>query len=202
MLGVAVRIVLRFYRRAQRLYWELRAPDLYRRYGQEQTDFPTLKGIITRYKPESVLDLGCGTGRLFPVYLEAGLKPILGVDIAAQALALAHRAYPQVPTRRARIEDLAVNRQFDLIVVNRVFQHLPPENLPGAVATTTRISRQLIYLNEIGVSDDADLSGLRYMFKHDYPRLFAVHGWHPVEQGLIPSTRQTYLLLAPQPAPA
>jgi len=202
MLGVAVRIVLRFYRRAQRLYWELRAPDVYQRYGQERADFPTLQKIIARYSPRSVLDLGCGAGRLFPLYLEAGITPILGVDIAARALALARRAYPQVPTQRARIEDLTMDQQFDLVVIHRVFQHLPPENLPCAVATTSRLARQLIYLNEINDQESPHLNGGGYIFKHDYPALFAAHGWQAIDQGRIPNTLQTYLLLAPQPAPA
>ncbi len=202
MLRIATRLAVRYYRRAQRLYWELRAPDVYQRYGQERADFPTLQAIIARYSPRSVLDLGCGAGRLFPIYLEAGLTPILGVDIAARALALAHRAYPQVPTRRARIEDLSLDQQFDLVVIHRVFQHLPPENLPRAVAATSRLARQLIYLNEINDQESPQLNGGGYIFKHDYPALFAAHGWCALDQGRIPSTPQTYLLLAPEPVGA
>lgn len=200
MLGVLYRILLLNYRRAQRWYWELRAPDLHRRYGAEQSDFSTVRAILARYRPASVLDLGCGTGRLFPLYTEAGIERIEGVDISQRALALARRAYPRIPTRRVRAEDLSTDTQFDLVVVNRVFQHLPPDNLAPALERTTRIARRLIYLNEIGESDAANLDGARYMFKHAYPELFAAHGWRVVEQGAIPATRQTYLLLEPAPA--
>lgn len=201
MLAVLSRLLLLNYRRAQRWYWELRALDLYRRYGAEEVDFPTVRAILARYRPASVLDLGCGTGRLFPLYTEAGISRIAGVDISERALAVARRAYPRIPTQRIRAEDLPLDPQFDLVVVNRVFQHLPPENLAQALDRVTRIARRLIYLNEIGESDAANLDGARYMFKHAYPALFAARGWRVVEQGSIPAIHQTYLLLEPEPAP-
>lgn len=199
MLALVYRLLLLNYRRAARWYWEVRAHDVYRLYGAEERDFPTLRAIFARYRPASVLDLGCGAGRLFRLYREAGITQVLGVDISGRALELARRRYPDVLTLRARAEDLAADQAFDMLLVTRVLQHLPPENLPRVIETTARIARHLIYLNEIGESDAGvgDLAGGGYIFKHNYRALYTAHGWQPIEQGVIEGTRQTYLLLAP-----
>lgn len=192
------RLILLNYGRAQRLYWELRAPDAHRLYGEDRPDAPTVLAILSRYKPRSVLDLGCGTGRFFSLYEELSVPHVLGVDISARALALARRAYPHVHTIRCRAEDLTTSHSFDLVVINRVLQHLPPENLAGVVATVCTVAKRLIFINEISDSDDRTLDHARYIFKHEYAPLFAQYGWNIVEVGVIPGTEQTYLLFEPR----
>ncbi|MGI8927362.1 MAG: class I SAM-dependent methyltransferase [Tepidiformaceae bacterium] len=191
------RLLLLNYGRARRWYWELRTPDLHERWNGENADFPVLSEVIRAHQAESVLDLGCGSGRLFPVYEGAALREVLGVDIAARALSLAAKLHPTIPTLRSRAEDLPLDRPFDLIVVHRVLQHLPPQTLPAVLDRVCRIARKAIYINEIGASDHANLSGARYMFEHDYASLFSARGWERAESGLVPGTRQTYVVYAP-----
>ncbi len=193
------RLLLLNYGRAQRWYWELRTPDLHRHWGEDRADFTVLSDILGRYHPQSVLDLGCGTGRLFPLYKEAGIRKVLGVDIAGRALGIASRLYPGVPTQRVRAEKLRTHERFDMVVINRVLQHLLPENLPAALDRVTSIGSNAIYINEIGKSDTANLTGARYMFEHDYVPMLAARGWCLSEQGEIPGSRQTYLLFTPMP---
>lgn len=192
------RLMLLNYRRAARLYWELRARDLSNRYGRETSDFPVLRSILDRYHPQSVLDVGCGNGRIFPLYIESKVPQILAIDISARAIHMAQQRFPTIQTRRAGIEDLLLSEHYDLVIATRVLQHLPPENLPHAIHKLSRIARVLIYVNEISDSEEADLSGVRYIFKHDYEKLFAENGWHVAETGMIPGTSQTYITFEPQ----
>ncbi|MBI5949006.1 MAG: methyltransferase domain-containing protein [Chloroflexi bacterium] len=193
------RLLLLNYRRARRWYWELRTPDLHRQWNEDRSDFAVLRQIIKDREVQSLLDLGCGSGRLFPVYEEAGLKEVLGVDIAGRALALANRLHPGIPTLRSKAEDLDPGRRFDLVVVHRVLQHLPEETLPTVVERMTQIARKAIYINEISESDHANLKGARYIFEHDYIPLFSARGWLLAERGIVPATRQTYLVFTPGP---
>jgi SAM-dependent methyltransferase len=51
-------------------------------------------------RPGPLLDLGCGTGRMFTPLAQAGFAPV-GLDCSAKMLALARRAHPQTGLVRA-----------------------------------------------------------------------------------------------------
>jgi SAM-dependent methyltransferase len=191
------RLIVLNYRKTARLYWEVRAREISKLYGDETSDFPLLRALLDRYRPQSVLDVGCGYGRIFPLYIESKISDVLAIDISARALRLARQRFPTVRTRRARIEDLPLNKQYDLVIATRVLQHLLPENLPEVIWRLSRIARLLIYINEIGESEQADLSGAHYIFQHNYEKYFAENDWHVVETGLIPGTCQTYITFQP-----
>ncbi len=176
------------------LFWERKASAIHAQWGRSyQADFPVLSRIIQACKPASVLDIGCGSGRLFGLYKSFAIGDILGVDVSAEALDLARRDHPDVPTLRAGLEDVALPRSFDLIVSNRVLSGIPKHAIGRLVEQLCRWGRSA-YLNELSDSDGAPESF--YWLKHDYAELFARCGWHIVERGMI--ERQTYLLFRPQ----
>jgi len=63
-----------------------------------------------------VLYLGIGTGRLAVPLQEAGIE-LVGVDSHPGMLARLRRRLPGIELIQSRIEDLKLNRQFDLVVV-------------------------------------------------------------------------------------
>lgn len=171
--------------------WDAQAEAIHQQWGHETHDFAVLKSILAAYEIRSVLDVGCGSGRLFGLYLEQGVHDIVGLDIAEQALALARQRYPQVQTLHGRIEDLQFPpHRFDLAVCNRVLQHVPPHAIAHAVAQLCAICRR-IYVNELAASDQ--LPEEFFMFRHDYPSLFAVQERTLLQEGRIgPQTYQLY----------
>ncbi len=198
--GLLHRLLVVDYRHLQRWYWEFRTPDLHRTTGTPAAEAELIRGVIGRYGVESVLDVGCGTGRLFPVYEAAGVQRILGVDIAGRALAIAKRLHPGVPTLRVRAAQLELPEQYDAVMTNRVLQHIDAIELPEALDRITDAARKIIYVNEISESEAANLTGARYMFEHDYISLFSARGWVLAEKGLMAGTRQTYLVFKQGPA--
>jgi SAM-dependent methyltransferase len=170
--------------------WEDQANAIHQQWGHETHDFATLQGILAAHRTRSILDVGCGSGRLFGLYLEQGIHDIVGLDIAEQALALARLRYPQIQTIHGRIEDLQFPpHRFDLAVCNRVLQHVPSHAIAHAVARLCAICRH-IYVNELAESDQ--LPEEFFMFRHDYAGLFAAHDRASLQQGRI--GRQTYQL--------
>jgi SAM-dependent methyltransferase len=98
--------------------------DLY-----ESKDYPAeanyVDGLIQKYLPEaqSVLDLGCGTGRHAIKFVEKGYS-VVGIDRSPEMIAKAqvHREqlFPHIRERvtfeQGDIRDLRLGRQFDAVV--------------------------------------------------------------------------------------
>ena len=93
----------------------------------------------------SVVDLGCGEGRLVTALLAEGrFDRVVGADVSPGVLARAQAALDQLPERaRARgtlLQTSATYRDarlagFDAIVLSEVVEHLDPDRLPALVQT-------------------------------------------------------------------
>lgn len=182
--------------RSRRLaaFWERQAGVVHARWGRSREDNEVVGRILGTYRPASVLDIGCGTGRLFDVYRQCGVQDIMGVDISAAALEWAHREHPDVATVHLPLQQAAFVRPFDLIISNRVLQHIPRCDI-GLVVEKLCTVGQFVYVNELSASDGVPEDC--FMVKHDYETLFRAHGWQMSERGHI--GRQTYLVFQATP---
>lgn len=81
----------------------------------------------------SVLELGCGTGRLLRPLAESG-HPVLGVDESPAMLA--HLA--DLPTAQATIEDLDLGRVFDVVLLASTMINTSPQQRHAFLATCRR----------------------------------------------------------------
>ena len=171
--SLIIRVLKPFYKNAwiRRIYWEVYAPEIDREWGSEQDDFSTISGILNRYKPLSILDVGCGSGRLFGVYTDHKIPAILGIDISEKALSIAQQKFPGIPTLRLPVEAIFFEEEkFDLVICNRTLQHIPPEKIAdvirGLCSCTCRI-----YINETTPSDGGKRD--EGLFFHNYATLFS-----------------------------
>src|SRR4029078_553212 len=72
--------------------------------------------------------------------------------------------------------------RFDLVVCNRILQHIPFSSLQGTLGKLCKISR-MIYVNELTLNED--LPENFYMARYDYAALFAMRGFRIRQSGLI-----------------
>ena len=86
----------------------------------------------------SVLDAGCGTGRVGRELARRGLD-VAGVDIDAQMLATAMRAAPAVPWLAADLASVNLQRTFDVVVMaGNVMIYLAPGSEGAVIANMAR----------------------------------------------------------------
>ena len=79
---------------------------------------------------DSVLDVACGTGVLFPDYVNRGITDITAIDISPEMVKIAQSKFPQLQVLCGDVEQTAFDRKFDRIMVYNAFPHFPdPENL-------------------------------------------------------------------------
>lgn len=79
-----------------------------------------------------VLDVACGTGVLFPDYLQRQVGSVTAVDISPEMVKIAGSKYPDAPIRVlcADAETLPEDMVFDAIMIYNAFPHFPqPEKL-------------------------------------------------------------------------
>lgn len=85
-----------------------------------------------------ILDVACGTGVLFPYYLQRGAASITGIDISPEMAKIAAGKFgsePKVQVICGDVEEAAFDRKFDRIVVYNAFPHFPnPKHLIKTLA--------------------------------------------------------------------
>ncbi len=72
--------------------------------------------LVVSFAPASVLDAGCGSGR---VAIELGRRGIdvVGADVDESMLATARRLAPEIPWVHSDLADLDLGRTFDVVVM-------------------------------------------------------------------------------------
>ncbi len=92
-----------------------------------------------------MLDVGCGTGVLFPYYIQRDVKSITAVDLSSEMVKIAKSKFPQANVICGDAENITFQHQFDAIMIYNAFPHFPNtekiiENLSKAVKDNGRIS--------------------------------------------------------------
>ena len=87
---------------------------------------------------QDILDVACGTGVMFPYYLERGVASVAGIDISPEMAKIAAGKYedePKVQVICGDVEEVQFDRKFDRIVVYNAFPHFPkPKRLIKTLA--------------------------------------------------------------------
>lgn len=105
------------------------------RHGQNvhgEADF------VERFGPRSVLDAGCGTGRVARELAERGIR-VTGVDLDADMLAVARRAAPHLEWHLGDLAEIHLPGAFDAIVMaGNVMIFLEPGTEGAVLANMAR----------------------------------------------------------------
>lgn len=88
---------------------------------------------------QDVLDVACGTGVMFPYYLERNVASVTGIDISSEMAKIAAGKFAEqenVQVICGDVEETRFDRKFDRIVVYNAFPHFPnPQRLIKTLAS-------------------------------------------------------------------
>lgn len=94
--------------------------------------------FVMRSAPASVLDAGCGTGRVGRELARRGVE-VVGIDIDAEMLDTARRKAPDVDWKLANLSTVDLGRLFDAIVMaGNVMIFLEPGTEEGVITNMAR----------------------------------------------------------------
>lgn len=96
-----------------------------------EMDFSLYEDLVEILKPKSVLELGCGMGRLFPIFAKQA-KKIVGIDISDELLSKGEQYYAAYGSKNATVSFINADmcsfkddRKYDMIVFAlSVLKHL------------------------------------------------------------------------------
>ena len=93
--------------------------------------------FVTAFAPESVLDAGCGTGRVGIELARRGIE-VVGADVDPSMLATARRQAPDIAWVEADLTELDLGRAFALVLLaGNVPLFTPPGTQPALVDRCT-----------------------------------------------------------------
>ena len=145
------------------------------RYEQLQCDWcdwPPLEYAFNRFKPGSVLELGCGTGACLSVFKSMGAE-VSGEDGAA------HGGHHRIARDEYQTRDLSIadtsghDRNFDLGICLDVVGYLPVDAGLGIVRRLAQCCRKAIIFSAGQPGDDT----LALMQPAFWMQEFGRHGW-------------------------
>lgn len=94
--------------------------------------------LVQEYGPGSVLDGGCGTGRVAIELARRGVD-VLGVDADPHMVAAARAKAPELAWLAVDLADLALPKKFDVVVLaGNVVPYVSADRRSGAVAACAR----------------------------------------------------------------
>lgn len=119
----------------------VRGPDYderWTRMAQEGHDVHGEAGFVSALGPMSVLDAGCGTGRVALELARRGIE-VVGVDIDPSMLAVARQKAPRLTWVPADLTTVDLGRSFDVVVAaGNVMIFLAPGTEGRVVANLAR----------------------------------------------------------------
>jgi SAM-dependent methyltransferase len=184
--------------------------DTNERFAAQEVELRQILGGYDLSGVRSLLEIGCGFGRLTPILLDhlPNLERYVGLDISNGQIDAARAASEQWPGAVAEVDfrladfrTADLGDRFDLVFAGEVFLHFPPDEI-GAVLDRARslATQQLLHIDHyLPVEDVHGVQRLRWAlararghsplhrtnWEHDYPRLYptATVTLHPILDG-------------------
>lgn len=91
--------------------------------------------LVETFGPLSVLDAGCGTGRIAVELARSGIE-VVGVDVSPAMVAEARRLAPEICFLEADLADLDLRRAFDAVLLAGNVPLFCPEDRRGDLVTS------------------------------------------------------------------
>ena len=100
--------------------------------------------LVEKFKPASVIDVGCGIGTFLRVFKEYGVKEILGVDgkwVNKTQLYIGQEEFLEANLE----ETIKADKTYDLVMCLEVAEHLSPTAAQTLVDSLTSLGKTIVF---------------------------------------------------------
>lgn len=136
-------------------------------------------------KGSSILDIGCGYGRLCQTLYESGYTDVIGIDMSPQMIREGINQFPHLNLKCLALENMPVEENsFDVIILFAVLTCIPTDK--GQLKLIDSVLRVLKPNGLIHVSDYFLQSDRRNRLRYDaYHRKYGVYGIFELDNGPV-----------------
>jgi len=146
-------------------------------------------GLYEGIKPESVLELGAGTGRMTKIMFDIfpNIKKYCIVDIDPHFGLLMKNIPMDVEKGIFRV-DITTNefdrifkdKQYDMVISSEVFMHIKPEDIERVIKSVKNLLAPNGVILNIDWSVAAPQEHSNWCYIHDYDKLYRENGLKPI----------------------
>ena len=161
-------------------YWNLRANDIDEKWGDKFFDYELIGKIIDDYQINSVLDFGCGSGRLANLYIEKKIEKIIMYDLSLKAIKIAkikNNNTSKINFVSGNISKLdLIENEVDLIISNKALSAVHKSDIKSVLEKLCKSSKYF-YICEF----NSPTGGSNYWFSHNYIELMEEFNFELIE---------------------
>jgi len=176
-------------------YWDKRATYYTDIKYEEKTSYSLLKSYIDQAKPKSLIEIGCATGILFPLY--KNVPEAAACDWSSQMLERARlrceRCGLKVKLFKLDIANQVPEGCWQLSVARFCLMHIPPERIKNAVNNIIQVCDEAFIYEYWEPSPSISLSAHNWL--HDYRSLFEEAGFTALKFHVMPDKPPQALFL-------
>lgn len=121
-------------------------------------------------KFSTVLDVGCGFGRIGQQLVERRNVEYTGIDISEQRIDQARRRIPEGLFEVTTLTDFVPDEQYDLVLAVEFLMHVPPNEVVDAVAALRSMASR--HVVTVDWTEPVDKTTKPHNWRHDYAALF------------------------------
>ena len=174
-------------------YWEARAPfyQIYDVFGRRLLE-SYMTQLNRKSKIQSLVDVGCGKGELFPIWKSLEIPRIVGLDFSEMMLDISRRRIERhdygIELRHMDLREEYFPEIFDVAITRTVLMHIPAPEIKKAVSNLSEMSNRLLLFEYFEEVPTKELN--RWCWLHDYPTLFKDLGYEQVNAIQRPDVAQ------------
>ena len=134
--------------------------------------------VMELIAPESVVDIGCGTGEFLRIFREQGVNEILGID--GMYVDRSQLAIPQTCFRAIDLsKPFTLGKTYDVAISLEVAEHLGPEHASDFIASLTELAPIVLFSAAIPMQNG--YHHVNEQWPDYWAHLFQSRGFQPVD---------------------
>ena len=155
-------------------------------------------------KKDTILEIGCGTGRNLVALKKAGYKKVSGIEISEKTVGIGRDHFPMyknIPVEIGPAEQLIDDvPETDVIYTVGLLMHIPPEH-EGLFAKIAERARKVIMV----IEGESLRATSEHAWNREYRSIFEAFGWREVEMETcekyppLPQTTVKRVFIRPEP---
>jgi len=177
-------------------YWDKRATYYTDLKYVEKTSYNLLKSYIDQAKPKSLIEIGCATGILFPLY--KNVPEVVACDWSSKMLERASlrckRLGLKVKLFKSDIAEQAPEGCWQFSVTRFCLMHIPPERIKKAVNNIIQVCDEA-FIYEYWEPGNPSKPLAAHNWLHDYMSMFEEAGFTTLKFHIMPDKPPQALFL-------